>query len=222
MRVGCADTKSFVYRMRFLNHKSDYLWVVTFLLFSSVSLNAKMIIVNEEIVGERAVLKIEALGSELQKKSGVSVYLIALQSLNGKTMTEALEGYEKQIDEPYVVLFLAKMDHQVNILASSENVLDMFDKEAVLSTYPWRGTILPLLAIDKKSADKYTAAMFNGYADIVEQIANHHNIELLEAVGSSNKKTLRVIRIIFYSIIVWAVGIYIYRRLKGYANKFKK
>ncbi|NLC27755.1 MAG: hypothetical protein GX780_03160 [Campylobacteraceae bacterium] len=194
--------------------------MVTLLLFFCISLSANMVIANEGIVGERAVFKIEALGNELQKKSGVGVYLIALQSLSKKTMAEALAEYKKQIDDPYVVLFLAKEDKQVNILVSSENVVNMFDKEAVLSTYPWRGTILPLLAIDKKDADKYTAAMLNGYADIVEQVASYHNIELLEAVGSSNKTTLSIIKLIFYSIIVWAVGVYTYRRLKRYAKKF--
>ena len=84
---------------------------------------------------------------------------------------------------------------------------------------PWRGTILPILS--SKKGDYFSAAMLNGYADLVEQIAQSKNIELKEAVGSSNKKTFGLLKIIFYGVIFWAAAVIISRKVKRYGT-YKK
>jgi len=47
-----------------------------------------MVLVNEGIIGERAVEKMNLLGRELRQKSGISVYAVAVKSLGGKAMAE--------------------------------------------------------------------------------------------------------------------------------------
>ena len=67
----------------------------------------------------------------------------------------------------------------------------------------------------KKDADNYTAAMLNGYADIVEQIADSKGILLDEAIGSSNRNVINILRLIVYGTVVWAIGYVIYRRRRS-------
>lgn len=192
---------------------------VAILIFSfAITLRAEIVLQNDNIVGQLAVEKITLLGKELQEKAGVNVYLMALEDLGGKTMQAIVDESSNRIHEPYALLFLAKEDHQVNIL-TSQGVDSMFNKNEILSPYPWSGTILPLLAVKKENADKYTAAMLNGYADIVEQIAAHKNITLKEAIGSANRSTMGVIRLLFYGIIAYVGFKLIYRRMKQNASK---
>jgi len=193
--------------------RSGRLLVTAFsLIFFSSVLSAAGVLVNEGIIGERAVQKINVLGEELRQKSGVNVYLVALHSLQGKVMADVELELSSKLTAPYALLMLSKEDKQVNIL-SSGGVEALFNKDAILSPYPWRGTILPLLTT-KKGSDNYTAAMLNGYADIVEQIAATQKITLDHAIGSGNKNTLNIVRIIVYATLIWAVGVALYRRRK--------
>jgi uncharacterized membrane protein YgcG len=200
-------------------HFSNRLLAIAVLILTfSSSLLANIVIANDDIVGKLAVEKITLLGNELHQKTGVNVYLMAVEELGGKTMQAIVEENSFKIVDPYALLFLAKADHQVNIL-TSQGVEKMFNKDKILSPYPWSGTILPLLAVKKENADKYTAAMLNGYADIVEQIAAHHNIVLDEAVGNTNRSTMGILRLMFYGIMAWVGFKLIYRRIKHRASK---
>ncbi|MCK9256673.1 MAG: hypothetical protein M0P02_01215 [Sulfurospirillaceae bacterium] len=190
--------------------------IATFLLFLLSTLEASVLFVNEEVVGEKSRPKIEALGNELYEKSGILTGVVALESLSGKTKEEYFK--ELSLTPPFAIIFLTKKEHQVDILASSD-VLKLFDKDAILSPLPWRGTILPILS--SKKGDYFSAAMLNGYADLVEQIAQSKNIELKEAVGSSNKKTFGLLKIIFYGVIFWAAAVIISRKVKRYGT-YKK
>ncbi|MBE0496270.1 MAG: TPM domain-containing protein [Campylobacterales bacterium] len=189
------------------------LWAAAFfLVFSCGTLSASMVLVNEGIIGERAVEKMNLLGRELRQKSGISVYAVAVKSLGGKAMAEMELDLSEMLVSPYALLMLSQEDKQVNILTSGGTEA-FFDKDGVLSPYPWSGTILPLLTT-KKGSDNYTAALLNGYADIVEQIADTQDIVLENAIGSANKNTINILRIVVYATLAWAVLLILYRRRK--------
>lgn len=79
------------------------------------------------------------------------------------------------------------------------------------------GTILPLLGGKAKKnmvTGKYSAAMFNGYLDIAQQVAKAKNIELEHGFGSdSNQTTLFYVRVFFYGFVFYAIVLYIRRVL---------
>jgi uncharacterized iron-regulated membrane protein len=78
------------------------------------------------------------------------------------------------------------------------------------------GTILPLLAEKAKKGEvlgKYSGAMFNGYADIAEQVAATKGIELEHGVGNVNQISILIIKTLFYGIILIAIYMYIKRKL---------
>jgi hypothetical protein len=190
--------------------RNSLMGVALWVLVSVASWGQEMVLINEDIIGERAVYKMNALGDELYQKAGIGVYVVALQSLDGRVMHDLEVSLLGGASHPYAILMLAKEEKQVNILTSSD-MPTYFDKEAVLSPYPWTGTILPLLT-GKKGKDNYSAAMLNGYADIVEQTAGHLDLELHNALGSSNKNTMNILRIVVYAILVWAILMAIIRR----------
>lgn len=183
-----------------------------FLIFSLNLFASSVVLQNENIIGVRAVNKIEAIAFELQQKTGIHSYIVALNSLAQKPLVVYEEEFKAKMKEPYVLLALSKNDHQVDIIASKE-LYKRFDKEQILSPYPWSGTIIPLLTV-KKGDDRYSAAMLNGYADIAEQIADSYNIELKNSIGSANKNVLGIIRVIFYLSIILVFLVWLYWRIK--------
>ena len=77
--------------------------IATFLLFLLSTLEASVLFVNEEVVGEKSRPKIEALGNELYEKSGILTGVVALESLSGKTKEEYFK--ELSLTPPFAIIF---------------------------------------------------------------------------------------------------------------------
>jgi hypothetical protein len=158
--------------------------------------------------------EVNTLGTELFNKTGISVYMVIYSKTGDKHLVELeKELLNGVLPENSVVLGFADAEKKVDIQAH-ESVLKLFDRDQILSPYPWTGTILPILG-EKVKGDprkKYAVALFNGYADIVEQIAESRDVELSSAVGNSNKYVLNILRLFFYGTIVVALFYLIYRK----------
>ncbi|WP_169733412.1 TPM domain-containing protein [Sulfurospirillum arcachonense] len=187
-----------------------FLLCALFLSISAVA-NASFVVVNDEIISQKVTQKINTMGSELFTNTGISVYVALPQSLEKKSIFE----YEKEISlklrKPYVLLTIAKNEEQLDILYT-QGLEKRFDKEAVLSPFPWSGTILPILT-QKKENDQYNAATLNGYADIVEQIAKSYNVKLQSAIGNTNKNIYLYLKIIIYGFLLIVIGKYLYKKM---------
>jgi hypothetical protein len=84
------------------------------------------------------------------------------------------------------------------------------------------GTILPLLGSKTKKHEilgKYSAAMFNGYLDIAQQIAKAKDVKLENDYGSTNQETLFFVKLFFYGFVLYAIIMYIRRFI--YKRKHK-
>lgn len=186
--------------------------------------------------------EIEKIGSELYKKTGISLRLVMLKALP-KNMN--IVDYEKDLikdfSEPTIILTFSEIDSKVDILVNDPSLYNYFDKQQVLSPVAspvqafvialfysdsissfkeiltdYGGTIIPLLAQKSKENEligKYSSAMFNGYADIAEQVAGTKGVTLDSAVGNANKNTLLLIKVLFYGFIVYAIFLYIKRKI---------
>jgi uncharacterized membrane protein YgcG len=181
-------------------------------MFLTLSANASYLIVNDGVISEKVSQKVNSLGLELFLKSGIRVYIAVPESLG----TKSILGYEKELSSdlkaPYVLLTLAKNEKQVDIIYS-KTLEGKFDKDGVLSPFPWSGTILPILT-NKKENDKYNAAVLNGYADIVEQIAESYDIKLEGAIGSTNKNIYLYFKIGIYGFILILLVRYFYAKIR--------
>ena len=178
------------------------------LLFLTPLQAQNFVLFNENILSQRVIEQINAMGDELYKKCGVFVAVVA----GDNTQIQALQAKESELKAPFVLLALSKSSHEVKILTSKESEL-FFDKEAVLSPYAGEGSILPILA-SNKGKDIYNAAILNGYADIVDQIAGYFNIKLESSVGNANRDTLNILRIGIYGFICISILYYVQRKMR--------
>lgn len=184
-----------------------------FALFFTLKLSAnEIILANDGIFNEPLVAKISAIGDEIYQKTGIFLGVAAVEKLNEKSTAQFVSKFH--LNAPFVVLVLSKSDHIVDIIASSSNL--GFDKEQILSVIPGIGTIIPILSSTKKDKPiSYDAALFNGYADIAEQIAKSRKITLQNAIGNTNKNTLNLFRMIFYGGILVVLASFIYYKFKA-------
>ncbi len=194
---------------------------------------------------------IEKIGSELYQKTGISLRVVMLKKLPSNTnMVEYEKKLIKDFSEPTVLLTFSEMDMKVDILANDTSLYKFFDKKQVLSPVAspiqafivalfyseslssfkeiaadYGGTIIPLLAQKAKDNEllgKYSGAMFNGYADIAEQIAKSKGIVLENAVGNVNQNSIFFVKVLFYGVILYAVFLYIRRKLYMKRQKFEQ
>ncbi len=219
-----------------MNRFQRGLYALIFTLFFQNTLVAEYLYKDEVIFNPKFNESVNILGSELYDKTGISLRLLMLKELpDGMSIVEYEKELIKEFDTPTILLTFSEMDSKVDILAYPTSLYEYFDKEQVLSpvSSPIQafvialfsmdfsdmssgGTILPLLAEKAKKGEvlgKYSGAMFNGYADIAEQVAASKGVELEHAVGSANQIMLLIIKTLFYGIILIAIFIYIKRKL---------
>jgi len=212
------------------------LYALILILLTQTQLNAEYLYKDEVIFNPSFTQEVELLGSELYQKTGISLRLVMLKELPNKMN---IVDYERELmkgfKEPTILLTFSEMDSKVDILANDTSLYEYFDKKQVLSpiSSPVQafiialinmdfsdmtsgGTILPLLAQKAKKGEilgKYSGSMFNGYADIAEQVANSKGIVLDNAVGNANQTSILILKIIFYGFIIYGLILYIKRKL---------
>ncbi len=182
------------------------------LLYSSI-LYAGHMHRDEVIFIDSVNQELDKIGKELQEKTGIGLYAVVLKELpEGMSIVDYEKVIMQELAEPAVVLMLSENDKQIDILARPIELYEAFDKSQILSPFPNSGTILPILTMKAKkatTAEKFAAAVQNGYTDIAEQIADAKNVELESIPGNSNKEVFNVLRVFFYGFILYALFLFI-------------
>ena len=183
-----------------------------FLFSLSLFASQNFVLKNDSILPKKTVEKINQIGNELYAKTRIGLYLVAIKRMPTKRIKDYEAQIAKTLKPPFVLLTFSLEDHKVDI-HNSPDTTNLFDKEQVLSPFPWSGTIIPLLESHSKNPKAAVeAALLNGYADIAEQIAASKGIKLKSALGSTNKNIYLLLRIVFYGIIALIFINFIYRR----------
>jgi len=231
-----------------LRYLTRGLYALVFITFFQTQLFAEYLYKDEIIHNPKFAKEIETVGSELYKKTGISLRLMMLREIPDDMN---IVKYEKEVlsqfKEPTILLTFSEMNKEVDILANDSSLYKYFDKEQVLSPVAskvqaflmavmyakdWEdfkkimthsnGTILPLLGTKTKKHEilgKYSGAMFNGYIDIAQQIAKAKGVELEHAYGDTNQETLFFVKLFFYGFVLYAIIMYIRRQI--YKRKHK-
>ncbi|MEA3522219.1 MAG: hypothetical protein U9R50_04525 [Campylobacterota bacterium] len=160
--------------------------------------------------------EVNVIGKELHEKTGIGLYVHVIKELP-KDMD--IVTYEKEaikvFEEPVILLAISEFDKQIDIIARPQSLYELFDKNQILSPMPNSGTILPILTMKAKkatTAEKFGAAIQNGYTDLAEQIATSKDIQLESVPGNANKLVFAVLRIFFYGFILYALYLFIKRK----------
>ncbi|MBW6488474.1 3-dehydroquinate dehydratase [Sulfurimonas sp.] len=211
-------------------------------LFFNASLSAQYLYKDELIFNPAFNAEVEKLGLELHQKTGIALRLVMVKELpNGMNIVEYENELMKDFDSPTILLTFSEMDSKVDILAHPASLYEYFDKKQILSPVAspvqaftmalfynegfdsfkeiassYGGTIIPLLAQKAKEGEvlgKYSGSMFNGYADIAEQIADSKGIVLENAVGNANQNSILLVKVLFYGFILYGIFLYIKRKI---------
>ncbi len=188
-----------------------------FLLFLFPSLlfaKLQLVLVNDGVMPPKEVEKINQMGNELYEKTNIPVFVAAVAELNATKPVDLLEPIKSRYSD-YALLYFSKTPTAVNIFAS-DSVKKLMDIEQILSPLPWRGTIKPVMspAFSKDESVKISVAILNGYADMVDQIAESKGVKLSSSIGSGSKDSFKLIRWIFYGILLFFLVQYIYTKIR--------
>ncbi len=229
--------------------KSRGLAALIFTLLFSNTLFAEYLYKDDVVQRDSFTEEIDKIGAELYEKTGVSLYLVMARDLDeNQSIADYELALAKELPQPAVILSFVELKRQVQILANPSLLYADFDKEEILSPNAtfigavvssimfaqsfddvkefmssYGGVILPVLAERAKGDDivnKYAVAMFNGYSEIAEQIADSRGVKLESAAGYGNQIAIDVIRLIFYGVLLLFVFKYI--RGKFFRDRRKK
>lgn len=169
-----------------------------------------VIIENEGILIPSTIERMQLIGDELEEKTGVYLGVVAVKSLNGKSVDERAGEFLVGLKAPYAFIFIATTDKKIDIYTSGVS----FDKEEVLSLSPRKGTIIPIIVSTKDGNDPFNPALMNGYADIAEKISKEKGVRLESKVGNTNKIVLNLIRFFVYGSIILVTAQWLYYKIK--------
>ena len=248
-----ADTKSLVRRLMENSLKfSRGLAALILTIFLQNILIANEYLYKDEVIHNPDFKKdINKLGDELYKSTGIKLLLVSIKEFKGyDNIRDYEEELIKEFNEPTILLTFSELDKRVDIHTNDLSLYKYFNRKQVLSPAAsfsqavavaltdskdfdsfisnltnYGGTILPIIGLKakEKTLSKYSAALYNGYADIAEQIAQSKNVELLSAAGNTNKNVISILKLIFYGFVFYAIVQYIRRVLyrRKHKNEFK-
>lgn len=197
---------------------------LTLLLFFIPTIQASTtpyILSHDELIDPRAIVKINEIGTEVETKTGVKIYLFVKEnyeiddSLTMKEKFEKIKIYENQLlhnlNTPYVLITMSLDQTHLNLFTSPE-LNSIINKDEILNDY-----IIPLLASKDKNKlfSKVSAALLNGYAQIGDEIAASKNIKLESSIGSGGKTFGTIWKVFMYFIVVTGLVAYTIAVLKS-------
>lgn len=193
------------------------------ILSFTLSLQANFIVIDEVVKNQTFYDPIEAMGKELSEKTGINLYMSLIKELDDKqSIITHQQALIKTLKQPAVLLSFVENSKQVQIYADDKTLYKTFDKDQImnpLAIWPFfNGAIIPVLSVKSKNdiaaKEQYSAAMFNGYAEISEQIAASKGVVLDTAVGNSSRNVFKVLITILFVISAYTVYRLIYDYLK--------
>lgn len=186
-----------------------------------INIDSRYILEGEKNLDPRAIEKIDAMGSELFVKTGVSVYIYATERYqnikfdNIKSKMAFIKSFEediiKDLKNPFVLLSVSVEDTHINI-RSSDELTKVIDRDDILDN-----NIIPVLASKDKNSvyAKMSAALLNGYAAITDSVAESKGLVLESSIGSGGTTFSAIWRVFMYFIIVTGLLAYTYAVLKS-------
>ena len=161
------------------------------------SWGAPFVLENQNQLIDKTTQFIEILSNEVFEKTGVSLYVVALEGLKGTSLEEQQQKYLKLIKEPYVLLFFVRNEKKINIITNAESE-KLFDKQAVYWDY-----IVPLIpkSDEELTPQSISAFLLNGFVDIADRIAETKGVTLEHSFPKEHKGVQIAVRTALYAML---------------------
>ncbi|WP_299546251.1 TPM domain-containing protein [uncultured Helicobacter sp.] len=182
------------------------------LFFCSFVIAKPYVLENQNQLIDKTVGFIEILSDEVYEKTGVSLYVVALENLGKKNLQEQEYFFVRNLKSPYALLFFTQFEKKINIITSPE-VEKMFDKKEVYWDY-----IIPLIPKkdDELTPQNISAFLLNGFVDMADRIAEYHSVELEHSFPKQNKGVQIAVRTMLYVMlfVLLLLFVFVYLRRK--------
>ena len=190
----------------------------------------RYILLHDGLIDKRAQDKIYQIGSEVESKLGVKLYVFIKED-NGinpdlpfSERKALMKKYEQMITKDlkgsYAVLVIILNQTHATVLMT-DDLKNIIDKRDLLDGY-----VTPILASKDKNTlfSKTSAAILNGYAQMADSIAEEKGVELLSSVGSGNKTFSTIWKMFMYTLVLGGIILYaiIVMKEKKYKKEAKK
>lgn len=180
-----------------------------FCLFASAK---PYVLENQNQLIDKTVGFIEILSDEVYEKTGVSLYIVALENLDGKNLKEEEQSFTKNLKSPYALLFFTRLEKKIDIIVSLETE-KMFSKKDVYWDY-----IVPLIPTkdEELTPQNISAFLLNGFVEIADRIADYHQVELEHSFPKQNKGIQIAVRTLLYVMlfVILLLFVFVYLRRK--------
>lgn len=165
--------------------------------FQTFSWGVPFVLENQSQLLDKTTAFIEILSNEVFEKTGVSLYVVALEGLDGTSLKEQEQKYLKQTKEPFVLLFFVRNEKKINIITNVESE-KLFDKQAVYWDY-----IVPLIPSSDKelTPQSISAFLLNGFVDIADRIAEAKGVTLEHSFPKEHKGVQIAVRTTLYIML---------------------
>lgn len=189
----------------------QFLFWSLWLLLPHLLLSSTFVLENDDILPQKAVLKVEMMGKEVKEKTGIGIYIAALNNLENETLQQYQERQLQQVGEPYILLMMVKNDKKIDIVHSA-GMEQVYDKQDIY----WNA-IIPIIPVkdSQVTIGHLSAALLNGYAKVMAQIEDAKDIEFKTRLPIENQSVNDYVRYSFYVMILILVGVFIYVRTRS-------
>lgn len=160
---------------------------------------------------DKTATKMDQIAKELKEKTDISLYVAAREGLGGQDIREYEKQLRQQYEEPFVAILFALEEKKIDIIHSS-GMEQQFDKKKAY----W-DSIIPLMPVKEKdkTVQRYSAALLNGHADIVQQLSAYNNVKLDSAIAGDHTEINTYVQYVFGFMIVSLLGVYLYSRFRS-------
>lgn len=193
------------------------------LVFSGTPLLAEHILVNESLIKDKTAEKIEEMANEVQEKTGVGLYVMAVQLL--KEVDSARE-LQKQIapdlPTPNFILFVSALDKRVAILPS-EDMKGKLELQKILD-FPINN-FFRKAGKGAEQSTEFSAGIFFAMTALADETADLYKVKLEslpydpkeEQSRTDDKKwTRRTSALGALAIfVIFTIGFILYKKRKG-------
>lgn len=146
---------------------------------------------------------IQNLSSELKSKTGVSLYVVAIDYLEsqGKEGRDLVKSeITKTLSPPYGVIFFFQSHRKIDIVLEPSLPID---RNRIISQY-----MVPILMQDKElTPSKVSASLLNGYAQLADEIASHYGEHLEENLIVDRSGAKDYVHYLIYIIFGVTLGV---------------
>ncbi len=185
------------------------------MLLLTFSLSAHYLI-NDHLISPKAGDVIEKIGSELQQKTGIHVYVIASNDRLDRraNLYEYVKKYEKSFSRPWVAILFLPNNKRLGILVSDPDLKKAYEASRVK-----KYAIDILGSADSNSMQsKYDVAMVQAYSELADELAAAKKVKLTQTIKNEGQWIIKIITWLVYLGAVLVFWVYfgrpIYMRIR--------